>query len=190
MRPMPTRPLPERSDPRAGWRHLGLGVMLILALLAGLDWHKRHPLEVESPPAKPPAEAGDTAGEEVSPANPPAAVPAPATVTEEAAARVIEPPPARETVPAVVLPERLPRPEPTIPIPERARERVSEEFRNIDRNGDGYLSPAEVEGRLPGVAREFAGIDRNGDRRLSLDEFITFRRLQFEGRRVQPIPRS
>ena len=70
-----------------------------------------------------------------------------------------------------------------------ARERVSEEFRNVDRNGDGYLSPAEVEGRLPGVAREFAGIDRDGDRRLSLDEFITFRRLQFESRRVQPLPK-
>jgi Ca2+-binding EF-hand superfamily protein len=95
----------------------------------------------------------------------------------------------REFAPGAESRERLPRPEPTTPIPDRARERVSEEFRGADRNGDGYLSPAEIEGRFPAVSRDFQAIDRDGDRRLSLDEFITYRRLQFEARRVQPSPK-
>jgi len=189
-----SRPLPERSDPRAGWRHLGLGVMLILALLAGLDWHKRHPLEEpEAPRASPPAEAGATTGQEAAPAEntnaTPAPVPAPVSALEAApATRLPDPQPVMEAAPVAESRERLSRPEPAIPIPDRARERVSEEFRGADRNGDRYLSLAEVESRFPGVAREFSAIDRDGDQRLSLDEFITFRRLQFE-RRVQPAPK-
>lgn len=185
-RTVPTRPLPERSDPRAGWRHLGLGIMLILALLAGLDYHKRHPVEDAEPPPAPPADVKAAPADEASSANP-AAGPQPAAAAEEASVlRAPDPQPVKESASAMETQERTPRPEPAIPIPERARERVSEEFRAVDRNGDGYLSPVEVEGRLPGVAREFTAIDRDGDRRLSLDEFITFRRLQFESRRIQP----
>jgi Ca2+-binding EF-hand superfamily protein len=69
-------------------------------------------------------------------------------------------------------------------VPERARERLSEDFRSADRDGDGYLSQAEVEGRFPGIARDFAKVDLNGDRRISLDEFIELRRQQFEGRKA------
>lgn len=184
-RTVPTRPLPERSDPRAGWRHLGLGVMLILALLAGLDWHKRHPVEANEPaPASAPAEAKDATVEDAGTASP-ATVPPSHPAAEEANMPRLDPPP--QAQPQVQQPVReAPRPEPSIPIPDRARERVSEEFRSADRNGDGYLAPVEVETRFPAVARDFASIDRDGDRRLSLDEFIVFRRLQFESRRVQP----
>jgi serine/threonine protein kinase len=184
-----TRPLPERSDPRAGWRHLGLGILLILALLAGLDWHKRHPLEADAPPPAPPPEVRESEGDDASSTNAPATAPAPAVNAGEVGARPPEPQPAREFAPVADPLERPPRPEPNTPIPERARERVSEEFRGADRNRDGYLSPAEIDGRFPAITRDFSTIDRDGDRRLSLDEFITFRRLQFEARRVQPPPR-
>jgi hypothetical protein len=168
--------------------------MLILALLAGLDWHKRHPLEEpEAPRASPPAEAGATTGQEAAPAEntnaTPAPVPDPVSALEAApATRLPDPQPVMEAAPVAESRERLSRPEPAIPIPDRARERVSEEFRSADRNGDRYLSLAEVESRFPGVAREFSAIDRDGDQSLSLDEFITFRRLQFE-RRAQPAPK-
>jgi len=190
-RTAPARTLPERSDPRAGWRHLGLGILLILALLAGLDWHKRNPLEVNEPqPAPPPAEIKEPAVDDASSANSPVMAPAAATGAEEAnTPRLADPQTVREFAPGTESRERLPRPEPTTPIPDRARERVSEEFRGADRNGDGYLSAAEIEGRFPAVSRDFQAIDRDGDRRLSLDEFITYRRLQFEARRVQPSPK-
>jgi len=190
-RTAPERPLPERSDPRAGWRHLGLGILLILALLAGLDWHKRNPLEVNKPqPAPPPAGIKEPAGDDASSVNSPVMAPAPASSAEEAnTPRLPDPQTVKAFAPGIESRERLPRPEPAIPIPDRARERVSEEFRGADRNGDGYLSATEVEGRFPGVSRDFQAIDRDGDRRLSLDEFITYRRLQFESRRVQPAPK-
>lgn len=188
-RTVPTRPLPERPDPRAGWRHLGLGIMLVLALLAGLDYHKRHPVEdAEPPPAAAPAEVKDAPPAEASSANAAADPPSAAAAEEVNAARApdLQQQPVKEPAPAVELHERIPRPEPSIPIPERARERVSEEFRSADRNGDGYLAPPEVEIRFPAIARDFAVIDRDGDRRLSLDEFINFRRLQFENRKLLP----
>ena len=53
-----------------------------------------------------------------------------------------------------------------------------------DRDGDGYLTQAEVEGRFPVVAKDFGRVDSNGDRRISLDEFIELRRQQFEGRKA------
>lgn len=60
---------------------------------------------------------------------------------------------------------------------------MTEEFRGADRDGDGYLTPSEVEGRFPGVARDFGKVDSNGDRRISLEEFINLRRQQFESRK-------
>jgi len=79
--------------------------------------------------------------------------------------------------------ERPARPDTGSPIPERARERVTEEFRGADRDGDGYLTSSEVEGRFPAVARDFGKVDSNGDRRISLQEFTDLRRQQFEARK-------
>ena len=89
----------------------------------------------------------------------------------------------REVTPAADPRERPPRPE---LVPDRVRERSSAEFRGADRDGDGYLSPAEVEGRFPVIAREFGRIDRDGDRRISPEEFADLRRMQQEGRRSAP----
>jgi hypothetical protein len=169
--PVATAPRPQqrlvqpRSDPGAGWRHLGLGLLLVLALLLGLDWHRRNPGSPETTP--------------VSAAKPaPTADAAPAG--ESAAPHAL---PSREVAPAADSRERPSRPE---LVPDRVRERNNErsngDFRAADRDGDGYLSPAEVEGRFPAIAREFSRVDRDGDRRISAEEFAELRRLQQERR--------
>lgn len=69
-------------------------------------------------------------------------------------------------------------------VPDRLRERVNDEFRRADRNGDGYLSPAEVEGRFPAIARDLSRADRDADGKISPEEFAELRRMQFEQRRL------
>ena len=59
---------------------------------------------------------------------------------------------------------------------------VKKEFMGADANGDGFLSPAEVQGRFPAVERNFPAVDANGDGRISLDELWQFRRKMFAGR--------
>lgn len=54
------------------------------------------------------------------------------------------------------------------------------QFRAADANGDGYLQPPEVRGRFPAIAREFERVDHDKDGRVSLREFLEFRRLQLE----------
>ena len=90
------------------------------------------------------------------------------------------------TVQPVVPPSR---PDSGSAVADRARERVGEEFRGADRDGDGYLSPLEVEGQFPVIARDFGSVDRDGDRRISLHEFVELRRRQFENRKVPPLAR-
>jgi len=58
------------------------------------------------------------------------------------------------------------------------------QFRAADANGDGYLQPPEAR-RFPAIARDFARVDDDGDGRISLREFLQFRRLQLE-RKFQP----
>lgn len=165
-----TRPLsrPPRSDPGAGWRHLGMGLLLALSLLVGFDWHRRHS---QAPPQTAPATA--PASTVVEPA-------AEAATGESAAPPAAEVLPSREVTPAADPRERPPRPE---LVPDRTR--AGGDFRGADRDGDGYLSPAEVEGRFPVISREFGRVDRDGDRRISPEEFADLRRMQQE-RRVPP----
>lgn len=168
------RPLKPRSDPGAAWRHLGLGFLLVLALLVGIDWHRRNP---QPPPAAPAAAAipAPVAADPPPPSAPAEAAPAGDSVVP----RSVDALPSRELAPAADPRERPPRPE---LVPDRLRERGSAEFRGADRDGDGYLSPAEVEGRFPVIAREFSRVDRDGDRRISAEEFASLRRMQLEKR--------
>jgi hypothetical protein len=48
-------------------------------------------------------------------------------------------------------------------------QKMEQDFRHMDANGDGFLSPNEVRGPL---ANDFARVDANGDGRISLQEFI------------------
>lgn len=168
------RPLTPRSDPGAGWRHLGLGLLLVLALLVGIDWHRRNP---QAPPPTVPAAAATQAPLAAEPPPAPAADAAPAA--ESLVPRTVDTLPSREVAPAADPRERPPRPE---LVPDRVRERSNADFRAADRDGDGYLSPAEVEGRFPVIAREFSRVDRDGDRRISAEEFANLRRMQLEKR--------
>jgi hypothetical protein len=59
------------------------------------------------------------------------------------------------------------------------------QFRTADANADGYLSPDEVRGRFPMIAKEFARVDADNDGRISMREFLQFRRQQLE-RKFQP----
>ena len=47
-------------------------------------------------------------------------------------------------------------------------------FRQLDRNGDGYLSADEL-WSLRGQESDWAAVDRNRDGRISPDEFKAFR---------------
>ena len=65
-------------------------------------------------------------------------------------------------------------------LPPGLKQEFEGQFRLADANGDGYLQPPEVRGRFPAIARDFAQVDRDGDGRISLAEFLKFRRLQLE----------
>lgn len=163
------------ADHGAAWRRIGWAGAGLVAILLALGWHQRR---AEAPP---PAAAV---------VQPDRRVAAPTTV-QGADVPALRPAqvdtlPAREFAPEADPRERPARPDGGSLIPDLARERVSAEFRGADRDGDGYLSPAEVEGRFPLIAREFSRIDRDGDRRISLDEFTELRRLQVEARKASP----
>jgi len=59
---------------------------------------------------------------------------------------------------------------------------LKREFAAADRDGDGYLSRAEVSGRFPAVSRNFEEVDTDGDGRISRAEFWQFRRKMAAGR--------
>lgn len=44
-------------------------------------------------------------------------------------------------------------------------------FERLDRDGDGFISPAEAK-VVPSLDKEFKRIDTNGDGRISCEEFI------------------
>ncbi len=180
----PVRPSRAIRNQGSGWRRVGWGVALFFAAVMALGWYKRRP---EPPPAAVAAPAPQPAPalQPAAPAIVPEIAPPPQS-GEPADARPADPRPAREFSLAADPRERPSRPDDGSPGQDRARERVSEEFRSADRDGDGYLSPVEVEGRFPFVARDFDRVDRNGDRRISPDEFADLRRMQLEKRRPPP----
>jgi serine/threonine protein kinase len=166
---------PAAPDHSGAWRRVGWALfwIIVLALVAG--WYKRRPAD---PPEPPPLPASHEK-------------PLRAPVKVEVVPVPLPPSkPGDPVLPADMIevrPVAPPRPAPgaetaAVPIPERARARVAEEFRGADRDGDGYLAPNEVEGRFPVIARDFGGVDANGDRRISLDEFTELRRRQFESK--------
>ncbi len=193
-RPATVRTAPVPPDHGSAWRRIGWMMAWMIAIVVAVGWYKRRPQPQPEPvpvvrekPLRPPVKV------KVVPAPlPQQPLSGPATPAPAADFVVVQPQDAsRPTVPGDARPwrefasagdsrERPSRPDTASPIPERARERVTEEFRGADRDGDGYLTSSEVEGRFPAVARDFGKVDSNGDRRISLQEFTDLRRQQFE----------
>lgn len=158
-----TRTVVSAPDHSESWRRLAWAVFWLVAAIVAVSWYvKRKP---EPPPA--PAVAAPSAKR----------APVQVEVVETPALAVLPAAPAIAAPAADVVVVK-----PVEPSKGRVAERVADEFRGADRDGDGYLVPAEVEGRFPFIAKEFAKVDRDGDRRISFDEFAELRRQQFERR--------
>lgn len=52
----------------------------------------------------------------------------------------------------------------------KARQAMQERLKAADANGDGYISRAEADAKLPRLAKNFDQLDSDKDGRLSLDE--------------------
>ncbi|MBM3373245.1 MAG: hypothetical protein FJY44_05160 [Betaproteobacteria bacterium] len=164
------RTVPARPDHSEAWRRLGWTVFWLMAVIMAVGWYlKRTP----EPPPPAPVVAAPSAKR----------APVQVEVVQAPLAPVLPGAPGPSADIVLVKPAEPPRSEP-VPAAPPVPERVAEEFRSADRNADGYLAPAEVEGRFPFIEKEFAQVDRDGDRRISLDEFAALRRQQFE-RRLQ-----
>jgi serine/threonine protein kinase len=61
---------------------------------------------------------------------------------------------------------------------EALKEQARREFLDADRDGDGYLTRAEVSSRFPLIEREFERVDSDRDGRISPQEFFRLRRFQ------------
>lgn len=182
------RPSRLTKDHGSGWRRVGWGAAVLFAAVIALGWYKRRP---EPPPAAIAAPAPQLAPALqpfAPPSSPAAGITAPEFIPPPQPAQhaPMDQRPSREFGPGADPSERPPRPDARNSGLDRARERVSGEFRDADRDGDGYLSAAEVEVRFPFIARDFGRVDRDGDRRISLDEFADLRRQQFQQRRPLP----
>lgn len=90
---------------------------------------------------------------------------------------VVERPPipGSNTVPVRPSRERSDRPGEEL---EALKQTARRDFLGADRDGDGYLTRAEVAGRFPLIEREFSRVDTDGDGRISQQEFFRLRRFQ------------
>ena len=98
-------------------------------------------------------------------ATPAVAAAAPATPAPAPAAEARKPPP--PVTAAAPPPMREEPPLSTDPF----ERKLMQDFRYMDANADGFLTPDEVRGRGP-LERNFARLDADGDGRLSLQEFL------------------
>lgn len=150
---------PDHSE---AWKRLTLAVFWLVVISIGISWYLKREIE----PAPAPAIAA------------PSAKRAPVQVEVVQAPPLAELPvsPAISAPPAdVVLVKPVELSQGRVP------ERMASEFRGADRDGDGYLAPAEVEERFPLIAKELAIVDRDGDGLISIEEFAEWR--------LQPVER-
>ena len=146
--------------PASGWRWAGIAAILLIAVLAGSAWIKQRSAQSVAPAASPATEA-----KAPKPRPKPAAGEQPADPRETLRAR-----PERERTDRRGDKQR--------PALEEYRKKAEQEFRSSDRNGDGYLSREEIQGRFTFIDREFQRVDTDGDGRISLEEFWRIRRFQ------------
>jgi serine/threonine protein kinase len=150
---------PEKSG--SGWRWVGIAAVLLVAILAINAWNKQRAAQMVAP--------GDSPAPE---AKAPKPRPKPAAGEQPSA----DP---RETSRTRPERERADRPgDKQRPALEEYRKKVEQEFRSADRNGDGYMSREEAQGRFTFIEREFGRVDADGDGRISPEEFWRMRRFQ------------
>ena len=164
-------PAARRSAPQppgksgSGWRWAGIAAVLLVAVLAISAWNRQRSAQTAAP--------GDSSSPE---AKAPKLRPKPATGEQPSA----DP---REISRARPERERTDRPgDQQRPALEEYRNKIEQEFRSADRNGDGYLSREEIQGRFAFIQREFQRVDTDSDGRISPDEFWQLRRFQAEQR--------
>ena len=164
-------PPARRSAPQppaksgSGWRRVGIAAVLLVMVLAFSALNKKRSAQTVAP--------GDASTSE---AKAPKPRPKPAAGEQPSA----DP---RETSRARPERERTDRSGDTQrPALEEYRKKAEQEFRSADRNGDGYLSRDEIQGRFTFIEREFGRVDADGDGRISTDEFWQLRRFQAEQR--------
>jgi len=157
----PTRP--PAGEPRSGWRWVGIAAAVLIAVVVVSAWNKQQSAQTADPP-RPEAKVPQTTPEPaVSGQSPPAPHADPADR------------PSRERPER----DRADRPgDERRPDLEERREKVAQEFRSADSNGDGQLSRDEVRGRFPIIERDFERVDADGDGRISLEEFRRQRQLK------------
>jgi len=154
---------PQRSG--SGWRWVGIAAILLVAVLAISAWNKQRSARTVAPGASPAPEA-----------KAPKSRPKPAAGEQRSA----DP---RETSRVRPERERADRPgDKQRPALQEYRKKAEQEFRSADRNGDGYLSRGEIQGRFTFIERDFGRVDADSDGRISPDEFWQLRRFQVEQR--------
>lgn len=214
-----TRPHIKPEEPSSGWRWVGIGLALAVALFGGRAWYRQREaketakLEAVRADMERRAQQQRTADQqrmaereaqlqlkEQSAAEREEAARRAADrdealrrLDEERAARERittagearrappadkrEPPPPEKREFATFTPPR-PQDRPPEPGPPGGpggfQQKTQQDFRFMDTNGDGHLTPDEVRGRGP-LERDFARIDTNGDGRLSMQELMDFR---------------
>jgi len=190
-RPEPRRPLtrPPEQPQSSGWRWVGIGATVLVAVLAVGIWNKQRAVKERERQETARIEAGRAA--EARDAQRVAAERAEMRRrAEEEARRLASPPlppePVVEQAPPVSAPiprdrpgrDREERPGPRDENLQKLERMAEQEFRGADANNDGFLSPDEVRSRFPFIAKEFQRVDGNGDGRISPNEFIQLRRMQ------------
>jgi len=150
---------PEKSG--SGWRWVGIAAVLLVAVLAVSAWNKQRSAQTVAPGVAPAPEAK---------------APKPSLKPAASEQRSADP---RDTTRARPERERGDRPGDTQRTAlEEFRKKIAQEFKSADRNGDGYLSREEIQGRFTFIDREFQRVDTDGDGRISLEEFWRIRRFQ------------
>jgi serine/threonine protein kinase len=217
------RTLPRHEEPSSGWRWIGIGLALLVALMGGRAWYTQREASAAAKLEQARADLERRAQElrqadqsrlaereaqlQVQERN--------AAEREDAARRAAdrdealrrldeeraarerivaagetrrpapaekrEPPPLEKREFVTLAP---PRPEDRAPEhgppggpPGGFAQKIQQDFRFMDANGDGFLTPDEVRGRGP-LERDFARADANGDGRISLQELMDFRPLK------------
>ena len=67
-------------------------------------------------------------------------------------------------------------------------EEMAAHFKAADRNGDGFIDPAEAKADMPMLAEHFAEVDANHDGKVTLDEMKAHHGQHMKAQHPEPLP--